>query len=219
MAMLIDIHSHQVVASGNAIRVHNIEPEIDGTLKIPEFVDGNFLLSVGIHPWHALEWKYRSMALSEIYMDPRVILLGEIGLDKACQIPMDDQKSVFQFQAEIAAALKKPVILHVVRAMSELLEIKKNFAEVPSWIIHGFRGGRQQAEQYLVKGFYLSFGLNYNVEGLKACPPDRLFVETDESDCSLKDLYIKIAEEKRLTFEDLESQVELNFRKVFPGII
>ncbi|MBO5768735.1 MAG: TatD family hydrolase, partial [Bacteroidales bacterium] len=111
---------------------------------------------------------------------PRVVLMGEIGLDKLCDAPFDKQRQLFEQQLSLAAEMKKPVILHVVKAMDEVLALHRRFSsQIPAWIIHGFRGNAQQAQQYLRHGFHLSFGPRYNPDAFQATPPARRLFETD----------------------------------------
>ena len=80
----------------------------------------------------------------------------------------------------LAADLRKPLILHVVKAMDEVLALHRRFSsQIPTWIIHGFRGNAQQAQQYLRHGFHLSFGPHHHPAALQATPPHRRFFETD----------------------------------------
>ena len=153
----------------------------------------NVYFSVGIHPWKAASVEARSLlddsgaftqasfeAFRSLLQHPRVVLMGEIGLDKLCDAPYEQQLILFQQQLRLAAALRKPVILHVVKAMDDVLALHKRFAsDIPVWIIHGFRGNAQQAQQYLRHGFHLSFGPHHQAAALNACPPDRRFFETD----------------------------------------
>lgn len=170
----------------------------------------NIYFSVGIHPWKAHDIDFSaaaefsvltklsaaevlpskpSLSLPEnlqeslrcMLQHPRVVLMGEMGLDKVCDAPYDKQLKLFEQQLMLAAELNKPVILHVVKAIDDVLALHKRFSSsIPAWIVHGFRGNAQQAQQYLRHGFYLSFGQHYHPDALQICPPDRLFFETDD---------------------------------------
>lgn len=52
----------------------------------------------------------------------------------------------------------KPLVIHLVKAVDELLKVKRDLRPSNPWIIHGFRGKAALAEEYLKHGFYLSFG-------------------------------------------------------------
>lgn len=174
-------------------------------------------LSVGVHPWDSLSWiDADKEALRQVLCLPEVLMVGEIGLDNVCHASMDQQTTVFQYQLEVAAACKKPVVLHVVKAMAELLVIRKEVANIPAWILHGFRGGPETAAQYLSAGFYLSFGKYHNQASLQLCPANRLFLETDENG-DIHTLYETTARVRGVSLETLESTIEQNFRTLFPN--
>ena len=79
----------------------------------------------------------------------------------------------------------KPLVIHLVKAVDELLKVKRDLRPSNPWIIHGFRGKAALAEEYLKHGFYLSFGEKYQEVALCRVPADRLFIETDESEVSI----------------------------------
>lgn len=216
--MLIDIHSHLKEKTENYIRIFNYEPE---KCQVCEFLDSiideSIWLSVGIHPWHASEWSESEvLGLSNLFDESHVLFIGEIGLDKNCSVTAAKQMEIFMAQAALADSLKKPVIIHVVREMERLLESKKMFPNIPAWIVHGFRGGKQEAKQYVDKGFCLSFGSRFRSDGLMACSENNIFVETDESRKSLIEIYTRIAAERKIDVRQLEILVEQNFMSIFP---
>ncbi len=215
IAMLIDIHSHQCETQAGVFRMY-ATTQWKKPVKPDVCKGGMNGLSVGLHPWDADSWdEADANALLTTLSAPDVLLVGEIGLDKACEVPLSVQKSLFLFQLEVAARCGKPVLLHIVRAMSELLAIKKIMPNIPAWIIHGFRGGEKEAIQYLSKGFYLSFGQYHQQEAVKICPIDRLFLETDEFG-NIHEVYKLVAAERKMRLSELESSMEENFKRVFP---
>lgn len=216
--MFIDIHSHAIDKPVFGIRVLNLISENSDSdligLNIPQQI--GLCYSAGIHPWYCEGWNAGNIRkLMPVFEDKNVILLGEIGLDKLCKVPFRIQNELFISQLEIANSLKKPVILHVVKEMENVINLKMNYPEIPEWIIHGFRGGSQEARQYLSKGFSLSFGCKFSEDGLNSCPEDKLFIETDESDINIEEIYIMIAKSRSVRTEDLELQVERNFSLIY----
>ncbi|MDD3907043.1 MAG: TatD family hydrolase [Bacteroidales bacterium] len=215
--MLIDIHSHHFHIQPGRKVLFNLQATslMDVQTSMLKYEDNAFL-SLGIHPWDTSLWCVDDIpALSSFFSDHRVLLIGEIGLDKTSSVPFDLQKIVFEIQVKMAEQIRKPVLLHVVRTMSEIFEIKKAHQGVPAWIIHGFRGKRQATGQYITKGFYLSFGTMFKEEGLLACPIDRMFFETDENTEDIKLVYERAAKVLGCSILELESQVEKNFNSVF----
>lgn len=215
--MRIDIHTHHLCHETPIRQVLAVNAPLLGTdWHSSPFNNEKALISLGIHPWSASLWNLDSISgLKKDLLNSRVKLIGEVGLDKACEVPLETQKGVLSAQLKIAEHAGKPVILHVVRAMAEILEFKKKHPGIPAWIIHGFRGGKHEAEQYINKGFYLSFGAKFNPAGLIACPLDKLFLETDESEEGIGAVYDRVANALGCKPEDLEEQIERNFNSVF----
>jgi TatD DNase family protein len=215
--MLIDIHSHHIHGQPLQKQFVTLEASLaDGFRDTFSDYGKDVLLSVGIHPWQAIRWNLDDCpALMELFLDTHVKMIGEVGLDKNSTVDFNVQKLVFNAQIEMAEKVRKPVLLHVVHTMPEILACKKMHNDIPAWIIHGFRGGREEAEQYAQKGFYLSFGLRFNNEGLLACPVDRIFLETDESLEGLSAVYEKVAQVLQCPVSVLEKQVEGNFSAIF----
>jgi TatD DNase family protein len=216
--MLIDIHSHRLRSGSAQKQILTLDAASPVAFKeVLKNCSEDQILSIGIHPWKALEWNAESICeLAPVFKDPQVVLVGEIGLDKACFIPFNAQYSIFEAQLQLAANVGKPVLLHVVRSMEELLVAQKAFPDIPAWIIHGFRGKKEEARQYVRKGFYLSFGLQFHPDALCACPFDKLFFETDDHDVSIHEVYQNAANSLSCSMEQLEIQLEANFTTLFP---
>jgi TatD DNase family protein len=113
------------------------------------------------------------------------------------------------------------MIIHCVKAFNELIRIKKeNKVSVPM-IIHGFNNNEQIAEQLLKENFYLSFGKailinNSNAQKVfKNTGIEKLFLETDDSDVSIKSIFDKAAELKGMSVEELKEKIYLNFKTIF----
>ena len=176
---ITDIHTHRADARDAII---SIGP--DGTMR-----DGLYY-SVGIHPWDTQQYAdpvRRAEALARLESmarDPRVLAIGEAGMDTLRGGDLDMQQSLFESQARLAEQVGKPMILHVVRAYDRLLASRRRLSPVQPWIIHGFRGGPEQARQLLAHGLHLSLGTRYNPDTLAVIPPDRLHRETDAPDTS-----------------------------------
>jgi len=216
--MLIDIHTHQAGASSSVFRLYNASSWKQAPLLADTLIHGTNGLSVGVHPWKVTDWNPQDYdELLAVLSLPEVLVIGEVGLDKVCETPFDKQLELFRMQAVMASQLAKPVLLHQVRALPELLVVKRDYPTISAWIIHGFRGGRQEAMQCLSKGFYLSFGYKLNPEALNVCPIDRMFLETDETG-DIERLYAHVASMFKISEKELESALEDNFHRLFPSI-
>jgi TatD DNase family protein len=210
--MMIDIHSHDSQIKQGQIKFLSLQlhPDTDFAEILRE-LPVNLHLSAGIHPWHASEWNIMNMPQLEVLLaHSRIGFVGEIGLDKVCPVSLEDQLFVFEKQLQLADSIGKSVLIHNVGHQAALLAMKNTFKGIPAWILHGFRGKKPMAEQYIQKGFYLSFGYNYQVDALQACPLDRLFLETDESNADLSLLYEKVARDLAIPESVLEASISKN---------
>ena len=185
---IIDIHAHH-------------QPSVPGTA----------IMSNGIHPWQIDEtWKETFNTYAQEAKN--VLFIGESGLDKVKGPELEIQREVFIEHIRLSEALGKPLIVHCVKAMQEVLQLHKEMQPTQPWIIHGFRGGKQQAEQYRSAGLLLSFGLHFNDEALRATPLDELFVESDEDD--INTVYTAISDCLGLPVETLKNQVNTNIQRL-----
>lgn len=173
--------------------------------------------SVGIHPWtiDTLTVNDKLIVLADELKSHNVVAVGEAGIDKMSECSIALQSEVFSQQALLAQSVDKPLIIHAVKAFDELLSIKKDLKPSNPWIIHGFRGKPQLACSLLSHGFYLSFGEKYNDDSLKITPVNRLFIETDESECPITELYSKAAKLKEYDEKEFTETVKMNVQSVF----
>ena len=178
------------------------------------------LFSLGLHPWHIKADFEEELRLIEIYSTQKqVVAIGETGLDKLCKTPLAIQREVFQRQIHISQACKKPLVIHCVKMVDDLLEIKKRSKNTQAWILHGFRGNAKQVQQLLSHGFYISFGLQYSKETLMKTPLERLFLETDETAIPIENHYEKVVEILNIDEQALCCQISDNFDGVFGKIL
>jgi TatD DNase family protein len=164
-------------------------PDLEAAIRIAERYEPVYA-SVGIHPEHA------SVATQEHYdrvasllSHPKVLLVGEIGLDYYWK-PYDagQQAAVFVQQMQIAAVARKPISVHTRDAWGDTIDLLRTHwapTGLPC-IMHCFTGNPEQASQALDLGFYLSFSgvVTYPKatdvhDSARFTPLDRLLVETD----------------------------------------
>lgn len=174
-------------------------------------------LSVGIHPWFLTVDNVDQLlvALHQSLEDNRVVALGEAGLDKLRGEAMAIQIAVFRQEVDLAEKLGLPMIIHCVKAFNELMQLKRELHPRQPWIIHGFRGKKNVAVDLLRQGCYLSFGIRFQEEAVRAVPLERIFVETDESPENVGEICRRIAEAKGITSEDLAEAINKNVCEVF----
>ena len=214
----IDVHCHQLEPE----RSINIISMDCGYFN-PDHLPAGFY-SLGLHPWF-IQGQNCQSAMDKIAKaagsDHNLLAIGECGLDKAIHTDFSLQLEVFHNQIALAEQFSKPLIIHCVRAFSELLHIKKLTRSKQSWIIHGFNGNPILAGQLLKQGFYLSFGksvlaANSNTRQIvQTMPPERLFLETDNSGLPIELIYAHAAGILGVDINTLQQRLFTNFERVF----
>lgn len=174
------------------------------------------LFSAGIHPNDA-GWNIPNQFdwLEEISKHKNCVAIGECGLDGIIDVNDSIQEDVFNRQIELANERNKPLIIHCVRRFSQLIPLKKK-AKVPM-IVHGFNKRKTVGEELQKHQFYLSFGKtvlhHVNLQQfVKDFPLEKLFLETDDDDFNLQELYQKVAELKGITIEELQEKMKENLK-------
>ncbi len=149
----------------------------------------NLYAVVGIHPHDAktaTEDDYRYF--ESVSTRQKVVALGEIGLDFYYDLSERDvQQRVFIEQLELAHFLKLPIVMHVRDAYGLALEILKERKHLLEYggVMHCYAGSLELMKEFNKLDLYYSFGgvttfKNFGKEEvIKACPKDRLMLETD----------------------------------------
>ena len=203
---LFNFHHHTL---GNFYGIYNLE--------LGENVPESYF-SVGIHPKKIDEnWEKNFEAFKKISLQDNCLAIGECGLDALIDIDANLQKTVFERQILWANEIQKPVIIHCVKWFQELIPFQK-LAEVPL-IIHGFNKKKSVADEMLKHGFFLSFGKSvlYNLSLqsiLKEIPIDKIFLETDDTDFDIAELYQKVSEIKEISLEELQKKISENLQSI-----
>lgn len=214
MTKFINLHTHQFSNLSDVMEVVNQYPwEFDAS--IPSY-------SIGIHPWYIDENRLETdlkIIKQKLQLD-ECLALGECGLDKRIEIPLDLQFSVFKQQLEIVKQTNKPIVLHCVAAYDEVIAIKKEMKIVNPMIIHGFSKNEQVAQSLLKNGFYLSFGKyllrNPDLEKVFTfAPENQILLETDTIEESIYQVYEKAAAIKGISVEEMKTIVFTNFSTIF----
>ncbi|MGB4671936.1 MAG: TatD family hydrolase [Bacteroidaceae bacterium] len=136
--------------------------------------------SAGLHPWYVTDNNRSSLdALESLLAHPRVLALGECGFDRLRGPSIQLQEDAFLRQVELSEKHCKPMILHVVKDFDRVIRLRKTLKPKEKWLIHGFRGGAEQARQLLASGLLLSFGVHANPDSVRSVPLESLFAETD----------------------------------------
>jgi TatD DNase family protein len=208
--ILIDTHAHldmkdfdadrdEVIARAVAVgvgRIVTVGTDIESSraaialaAKYPQVY-----AAVGIHPHDAGKAGQTDIKrLEELANQPRVVALGEMGLDFYRNYSSrETQLLVLQAQLELAARVNLPVIIHARQATAEMIQVLTDWADKhplgdgePRGVIHCFSGDANAARKYIELGFYISFTGSVSYSNSKApqvaktVPPDMIMVETD----------------------------------------
>lgn len=246
----------------NGVWLINVGSQWDTSCRAVEYAqkyqEGVFA-SVALHPIHlkgrkikeevdlnesfafeTQEEKFDYQKYKELANQPKVVAIGETGLDYYHLDPGEEekqkiiQKESFIQHLELARELDKPVIIHCREAHSDLLKILGNWEiKKLKGVVHSFSGRWSQAQQYLEMGFFLSFtGLitfarDYD-RVIKNMPLERLLLETDcpylapvpfrgkrNEPLYVKYVAQKIVELKGVSFDEVAKVTTANARELF----
>lgn len=216
---LYDIHTHQIILEENDDPYHSCILDVYPLeFEVAKESDKSLSFSCGIHPWYSEDSESQMKYLAEIVSNPRIIAIGETGLDKIKGPTFNIQIPVFKQHIELSEQLKKPLIIHAVKAWEELYHIRKDAKPTQPWIIHGYRGNPQITEQMAKAGFMFSLGERFNVDSLEFIPKDALFCETDESEITILKVYQQVAAALNVELDDFATQIAENVQRVFPAL-
>jgi TatD DNase family protein len=172
---------------------------------------------LGIHPLYVPQAPLEDLevlddALAEHQHDPRLVAVGEIGLDffvpELCTPAMREKQELFyRAQLKLARKYRLPVVLHVRRSADRLLKHLRDL-ETPDapWtgIAHAFNGSDVQAEAFIALGFKLGFGGAVTYERAsrlralaQSLPLESLVMETDAPDIPPHWLYTAVEDRER----------------------
>lgn len=200
-------------SSNKAIQLAETYPEVFAT--------------VGFHPHEADKVTEADIAkLNEIAQKPKVVAIGEIGLDYyRNRSSRQAQSLALKWQLELAKKLDLPVIIHCRQAEKDMVAILEEWTSSytktahPPGVIHCFNGDRDTLQRYLAMGFYISLGAYIGYpssaslrEVIKAIPQDRLVLETDSPFLPPQSLRGKRNEPSYLPFvlDSLASIIKVN---------
>lgn len=227
MAFWIDTHCHLDAFGDQAAAVRDAARAKDvGLCVYPAVERANFdtirelahahqdAYALGIHPLYVPQASDSDLttlehALHQHATDPRLVAVGEIGLDflvpSLCTPDLrDKQQRFYTAQLHLAHAFGLPVILHVRKSADQLLKALRQLhaqGKTVTGIAHAFNGSMQQAEQFIELGFKLGFGGASTYDRarnlhrrLRHLPPDSIVLETDAPDMPPHWLYTTAAQ-------------------------
>lgn len=255
--MLVDAHCHlgagtfdedraTVVERARVAGVEHIVvigTDLEDSTQASEFARAQPGLSAtaGLHPHEAAVWSPAVReALRALVARPEVRAVGETGLDYHYDhAPRDAQRRAFDGQLALAAEVGKPVVVHARDADADVCAALRTWGErIPAVILHSFSAGPAVFETGLAIAAYFSFsGLitfkNWaGTEYVRACPFDRLLVETDapylapvphrgrrNEPAFVREVALAAAQARGITLEDVARETTRNAHRAFGGAL
>lgn len=152
--------------------------------------------AVGIHPESLIEedaatlsvyhgdWRAELRDMAPLFEDPKVVAVGEAGLDHHWPIPAEEQYALFEAQLRLALELDKPIVVHDREAHAEVYELLKKYK--PKGVVHCFSGSAEDALWIARQGMFIGFGGGCTFKGakravkaLQALSLENIVLETD----------------------------------------
>ena len=212
MNMIFDTHAHytshqfdndriallQSLPENGVVGVVDCGTDYDSTLQSLKLAEQFPWLytAAGIHPQSLIEddtstnvrfggdWQAEMKAILPLYSNPKVVAVGEAGLDHHWPIPKDAQYAMFEAHIKTALELDLPVIVHDREAHTETYALLAKYR--PKGVVHCYSGSAEDALTLVKQGMYLGFtgactfkGAKRAAKAIAAIPLEHLLLETD----------------------------------------
>jgi TatD DNase family protein len=206
----IDFHTHQTINDSD-LSLYNVH--------CADMFSSDKICSVGLHPWYLNSDSLRleKQWMQDIVQRDNVLAIGECGLDKHCKVDWVLQWETCKWQLELAENIKKPVIVHCVRAQQEIIRLLNDFDV--EFVFHGFNRSLAMAEEIVKMGGYLSMTATFlrsdngrsiaqNIE------QNSIFLETDNDLSSISEAYICLANIWQKSMDEVEEIIAQNTKRI-----
>lgn len=193
--------------------------------KVVPFIDihthqsGEGCLTYGIHPWE-VEKKTDLSFLESLLKENKIVAIGETGIDRIHKDTVALQIEYFEKHILLSERYQKPLIIHNVKATSDILKLFKKHQPKQAWIIHGFNGNAEEARQLTSYGIFLSVGesLFYPnrkiTKAISSIPLEQLFFETDTAEITIQQVYERASELLDLPLDQLKEIIFSNYKRL-----
>lgn len=210
--------------------------DLETVAHLAEELGEGVFVALGFHPHAASEldsgWKAK---LEKLLESPGVVAVGEIGLDyHYMNSPKEDQLKAFRWQLRLAQEAGLPVVLHHREAWDDFVAVLKEHPGTRG-VAHSFTEGAVGVEVMVGLGLYVgisgmvTFPKGDNIRAAaRACPADRLLVETDAPFLApvphrgqsnrpawVRVVAERVAQERQAALAELEAQTDANFTRLF----
>jgi len=194
--------------------------------------------ALGFHPFSGKSFSPTVVSDYEklINNNKKVVAIGEIGLDYKADFSAQLQEDILSAFIELAKSKGLPVIIHNRWQDTKILDIlDKFYSSYETVVFHCFSYNQDFLTKIIERGGFVSFSLNILrkkqeiIQSLKSCPLEKLILETDSpymlldgkasSPLDIGKTYLRAAEIKEISKEELENAVSLNIKELFPEIL
>jgi TatD DNase family protein len=251
--MFVDSHCHlafpELAGDLGAVLARMADAKVEAALNVCTTLDEfprvlaiaeaapNVYASAGVHPDSTGTREPTIDDLTRLANHPRVIAIGETGLDYfRLNEPLDWQRERFRVHIRAARACGKPLIIHTRAAAADTLRLmQEEGADRVGGVMHCFTESAEVARQALDMGFHISFSGIVTFKNAKdlqatatAVPPDRLLIETDapylapvphrgrpNEPAFVPHVAAKLAELRGVTVERIAATTAENFYRLF----
>lgn len=239
----LDRHQGSLAAALEAARARGVAHFLCVSVELEKFADmsaiadqhSDISLSIGVHPCHTDSQMPTEQALLAFAQHPRVIAIGETGLDFFHDASTRaQQQQMFSTHIAVAKTTEKPLIIHT-RSSREAVLDQLRQEHAPAAVMHCFTEDWDTAKAALDLGYYISISgiVTFNKalelkEVAKKIPLDRLLIETDapylaptpnrgkpNEPAFLPDTAMHIAELRGISVEELARVTTENFKTLF----
>lgn len=220
MTQWIDFHTHQSVFRPNVVGIYSLSRDEVSSGVVPERCDR---FTVGVHPWWLKDQtQFLDDQILKLLKHANCFGLGEIGLDRAVAVGFELQISVFERMMNLAMQHDvERVVIHCVRAYSDVLQVLKRLKPNFKIIFHDFNANADIVDKLLAHDCYFSLGKRLFdsksalAKSVHSIPIERVFFETDDhSDVSIEMIYDQANRVLKMKSERLVAQIEENFFKI-----
>lgn len=225
------IENARAAGVGRMVCAATAESDWPAVVALAEKYPHTVVPAFGVHPWYAGEtaagWEHR---LHKRLLSAPEALVGESGLD-GLRGDQAAQKTVFSVQAALAKELRRPLVIHAVKAVAALSAFLPQMPE--RFMIHSFNGRTEHLRPILNAGGYVSFSASILKnrdagEIVRLVPEDRLLIETDgpyqgpekgreQTPLFLPVLLAQLARWRREDAEKLAAAAEANAKEFIYG--
>lgn len=212
MPMIFDTHAHYTAAAFDEDRdallsslpargvglVLDCGTDLDSSLASLALAERYPFLytAAGIHPESLIEeeastrtrfagdWRAEMAAIRPLYGHPKVVAVGECGLDYHWEIPREEQLALFEAEIRLALELDLPIIVHDREAHADTYALLRRYR--PKGVVHCYSGSAEDVRWLTAQGLYIGFGgvttfknARKVLQAAAAVPEDKLLIETD----------------------------------------